>query len=195
MMDTTHPDDTLFLVAEADFRFYKADCEGEQANLDLEAAAERVGRYEAQERALHAPPETDVVGSSSAAGSASRTADAAQVAKDELEWQDYVKGEEDVRSTFEATAGTLPLFEPRLRHSHKLGRQRPPCTPELEDIVCLCNAAAQLGRGDLVWLGWNASPDRRWKAKHRERIANGSQLVAVTSCGARWLYPRLEARL
>ena len=49
--------------------------------MDLEAAAERALRHEMQGRALQVLPETDVQpvpGSSSAAGSASRTADAAQ---------------------------------------------------------------------------------------------------------------------
>ena len=199
MMDPVHPDDTLFIVAEGDFRFYRADCEGEQANMDLEAAVERARRTEIQERALQVPPQTDVQplpGSTDAAGSASRQEDAAQAAQDAAEWQDHVELEEGVQSEFETREGCgLPLFEPRLKPSHKLGRERPEPTPELEDIVCLCNAAARLGRGNLVWLGWNATPDKRWKVKHPERIANGSQLLGITSAGARWLQPRLEARV
>ena len=155
----------------------------------------RALRHEMQERALQVPPDADVVGSSSAEGSASKQVDAAQAARDEMDWQRHVFEEEGVKSAPDPAMTTMPLFEPRLRPSHKLGRERLPCTPELEDLVCLCNAAAQCGRGNLVWLGWNAMLDKKWKVKHPERIANGSQLIAVTAAGARWLQPRLEARL
>ena len=198
-MDPVHPDDTLFIVAKGDFRFYRADCEGKQANLDLEAAAERARRTEMQQRALQVPPQTDVQphpDSNDAAGSDSTEIyDEAEAAHDAASWLDHVQEEEGVQSRFELREGCgLPLFEPKLKPSHKLGRARPEPTPELEDIVCLCNAAARIGRGNLVWLGWNATPDKRWKVNNPERIANGSQLLAITSAGARWLQPRLEAR-
>ena len=199
MMDPVHPDDTLFLVAEADFRFYKADAMGEQANLDMEQAEQRAQRYEAQERASNVPPATDVQrlpGSDSADAQPMPGSDSdEQAAKDEIQWQDFVREEEGVRSQYQAPAQTLPVFEPRLRPSHKEGRERAECTPELEDIVCLCNAAARLQRGNLVWLGWNAQPGPERKCPDPCKIANGSQLVAITAAGARWLQPVLEAPL
>ena len=93
MTDPVHPDDTLFLVAEADFRSYKADCLCEHANLDMEQAAERARVSAAQERAFQVPPETDaqdISGPSVAGATASTPREEAQAAADAVEWQQHV---------------------------------------------------------------------------------------------------------
>ena len=60
-------------------------------------------------------------------------------------------------------------------------------SPELEDLVAICNVAGRLGRGGCVWLGWNASNDRAFNAANRAIIAHGSHLIAFTVAGARFL--------
>eukprot|EP00974_Lingulodinium_polyedra_P126814 11199703-Lingulodinium_polyedra.AAC.1 len=40
------------------------------------------------------------------------------------------------------------------------GRQQPPPTEERRDLAADCNAAAGVNRGNLVWLGWNPTPDK-----------------------------------
>ena len=74
-----------------------------------------------------------------------------------------------------------------------VGRPMPEPTQELQDLVCICTAAARRGPGNFVWLSWNATPDRSRPASTATNIANGSQLIAVTAAGARWLQPKLEA--
>ena len=67
-------------------------------------------------------------------------------------------------------------------------------TPELLDLLCLMTKANRLGRGNFVWLGWNASPSGSDTPKRAQSIANGSQLIAVTARGARWMLNRFEVR-
>ena len=68
-------------------------------------------------------------------------------------------------------------------------------SPELLDLLAYMTAAAQHDRGNLVWFGWNASPTGSDKPKRTTAISNGSQLIAITAKGARWMKDRLEARI
>ncbi len=194
MMDPTHPADTLFFVAEGDFRIYAADCEVEAAQLETEAAAERVSRVAAQIDA-EAHERRQVQSRSPLTQEEAQAAEeAAEAAELDPSVLHAVKGvAAQVRSEYDISAGPLEVFTPTQRWSLKEERPMPPPSPELEDLVCLCNAAARVGRGNLVWLGWNATPDRSYECHTPERIANGSQLVAVTAAWARWLQPKLEA--
>lgn len=55
-------------------------------------------------------------------------------------------------------------------------------SPELVDLVKLCNAAEREGHGDLIWLGWNP----RDNPTHRKTsLGWGSQFIAVSAAGAR----------
>ena len=99
----------------------------------------------------------------------------------------------DARQRLALTTEGLEVFTPQRRWDAQQGRPAPAPTPELLDIVGMCNKAARVHRGGLVWLGWNPTPDRKWKANKPKRIANGSNCIAVTAAGARWLQPRLEA--
>ena len=194
MMDPAHPADALFFVAEGDFRIYAADCVVERAQLETEAAAERASRMAAQIDAdLHERRQVQS-GEPSSLEEAVATEAMAAAAELDPSVAHAVKGvAAQVRSEYDISAGPLEVFAPAQRWSVKEGRPMPPPSPELEDLVCICNQAARLGRGNFVWLGWNASPDRTWECHNPERIANGSQLVAVTAAGARWLQPKLEA--
>ena len=194
MMDPTHPPDTLFFVAEGDFRIYAADCVVEAAQLETEAAAERVSRMAAQIDAdVHERRQVQVREPLSRE-EAQAVEEVAAAAELDPSVAHAVKGvAAQVRSEYDISAGPLEVFAPTQRWSVKEGRPMPPPSPELEDLVCICNQAARLGRGNFVWLGWNATPDRTWECHNPERIANGSQLVAVTAAGARWLQPKLEA--
>ena len=66
-------------------------------------------------------------------------------------------------------------------------------SPELVDLLCYMSKAESVGRGNLVWFGWNASPTGSNSPRRAQSPSNGSQLIAITAKGARWLQPRLEA--
>jgi hypothetical protein len=67
------------------------------------------------------------------------------------------------------------------------------CSQNLEDLVLYFNAAARVGRGNLMWAGWNAS---QWSAggpKTRNTSpTSGAQLVLLTAIGARFLCDKRE---
>eukprot|EP00969_Alexandrium_andersonii_P229050 10115574-Alexandrium_andersonii.AAC.1 len=66
------------------------------------------------------------------------------------------------------------------------GREQPPPTAELCDLVAYCAAAARVNRGNFVWSGWNPVLDRRKKMKGGGScVCNGSNLIAVAAKGAR----------
>lgn len=69
-------------------------------------------------------------------------------------------------------------------------RHPPPCYPsqELRDLVRLATAAHRCGRGNIIWLGYEA----RNSAGLRTMPSYGSSLIAVTAAGARAFGRHLE---
>ena len=193
MMDEVHPEDTLFFVAEADFRFYHADCQLEEAYLDMEIAAERLKRAQAQDAVWNPPLQKDLEVSQPPDDSDTQLPDPEALVADPEQWAELMFQQNKVLSSQEDPNGQLPLMAPLLNACDREARLQAAPSPELEDLVSLCNEAARHGRGNFVWLGWNACPDSRWTARDPEKIANGSNLIAVTAAGARWLQPRFEA--
>ena len=65
--------------------------------------------------------------------------------------------------------------------------------PELCDLVALCNAADSVGRGNMVWLGWNAGFAGEVKKKPTDKTFQfGSHCVAFTKKGAQALLEHME---
>ena len=154
------PDDHLFLVFEEDFRFYKSDAEADIASSELR-------------------PEPRTTAASSSRDRPGSTAElVASGAPNESQfWAEAVgpRGEQRVHDFFYVSPVRLARGDIT------------EVATELEDLVAICNAVGRLGRGGCVWLGWNASVDRKYQAANRARIANGSQLIGFTTAGARFL--------
>ena len=196
MMRPEHPADTLFFVCEADWRIYEADCEVEIAQFDNEVAAERISRVATVMDAIahdNLLPRTSQPVSMEEYSDAQEALDQTRGEPDVSE--DMARLAQEARDMYDIATGNLEVFLPMQRWSAKQGRPMPFPTEELVDLVALCNAASQEGRGNLVWMGWNATPDRKNKASRPHVIANGSNMIAVTAAGARWLQPKLEAAL
>ena len=197
-MDPTHTEDTLFIIAEADWRIYAADCEAEIAQVDLEIAAERYLsrpqelRDDEVEQAFAKELLESLRQDDSANAAAAPSPPSAQWVESPLTQEERDMLEEATAAGADITAGDLEIYTPLLRWSNKEGRPMPAPTDELQDIVAYCNAAARVGRGNCVWLGWNATPDRsNPPPKRPQRIANWSNCIAITAKGARWLHPKL----
>ena len=154
------PDDQLFLVFEEDFRFYKADAE-----LPIASAV------------FQPEPRITAASSSHEQGGGSTELVATAEPNSSQFWENTVgpRGEQRVHDFFYVSPVRLARKDVDV------------VSTELEDLAAICNAAGRLGRGGCVWLGWNASIDRKYNAANRARIANGSQLIAFTTAGARFL--------
>ena len=64
----------------------------------------------------------------------------------------------------------------------------------LEDMILYFNASARLGRGHLIWCGWNASQWSAGSPKTRNTSpSSGAQCVMVSTQGARFLDDKAEA--
>ena len=250
-LDPRHAPDTLFLVAESDFRFYRKDCEQDEAAFGDDLAAHMFdvvqdaihrGLTAAHERReqLRGAQEGEATCSSGARGSAERPAatvgGAASAgaggrparrpspspapgreesphgihpglvgvvlpaeASRRAHATDTMGAplpspspaapgggtrspspspavHDEVRSAF---LEALPREEPDMTF---FGWQRacPPCepSPELRDLVRVCTQAQRVGRGNLVWLAWEANNERRTMPSH------GSTLIALTAAFA-----------
>ena len=204
MANAMHTEDTLFFVAEGDFRIYEEDCQRELSQFEYEATQRRAltVRRQCSSFKWYAPMDTDlpdgaesVTAPSEATGSASAapappasssTAPPRSGAEVPL-WEQWdVPLAREVRDILDEP--DTQIFEsPHLPSAEE--NTEP--TPELLDLICLCTKAHRLGRGNFVWLGWNASPSGG-VPRRAQSIGNGSQLIAVTTKGARWLLNRLE---
>ena len=66
------------------------------------------------------------------------------------------------------------------------------CSEPLMDMVSYFNAGTRVGRGNLLWCGWNASHWGEGSSKTRTTSpAAGAHLVMVSTEGARFLHDKL----
>ena len=181
--DPRHAEDTLFFVAEEDWRLYEEDCKGEEGPGAKDAPT---GREEEVEKP--------------------KTFEEAMEGRDRMAKRGKVKQEEETEPTANTGGGKqslqpgkeekwAPEFDGYFNKTKKprtedMGQ----CSTELVDMVMLCNAASRVGAGDLIWLSWNTT-----KAGRQEAPGFGSQLIALTADGARTLaanwskwFPRAE---
>ena len=258
-LDPRHAPDTLFLVAECDFRFYRKDCEEDERAFgkDMEAQMVRAvqrafdrgcaAAYWRREE-LQRGPEGEATGSSGARGSAELPAapvggaaspgtggsparrpspspapgpeespqggDPGLVsvalpaeASGRAEATDTVGASLPSPSPAAPGAGSpspspSPALQEEVRRAFMrslareerdmtfFGWQRgcPPCPPsqELTDLVRVCTQAERLGRGNLVWLAWEANNSKKTMPSH------GSTLMALTPAFARSFLSHLQ---
>ena len=260
VLDPRHAPDTLFFVAECDFRFYRQDCHQDEAAFGddlavhmfdvVQAAIDRgleaaTGRAEslrgaeaqgasassgARGSADRAPP-ASVGGAASAAarGRPPRGPSPSPAPGREVSPHGIHRGLVDVllprapdppAGATETTGASVPSPSPagagggtrepspspavqeEVRRAFLEGltarepdmtffgweRSPPSCEPsqELKDLVRVCTAAQRRGRGNFVWLAWEANNERRTMPSH------GLTLAAVTPTFARSFLQHLE---
>ena len=166
MLDPRHPEDSLFFVAESDYRFYPEDCISSWYEI-------------VQDETLPSLDETT------------------------LEETEPFAGEEEEPSPSPAGEGgdpspspedTAAARRPKKRRylgwtaAQKTGRSAADVevSQELRDLVQCCNRAANLGRGHVIWIGWQSA------GKRKSVPSFASHLVAVTKHGARQMLASME---
>ena len=156
MADERHADDTLFIVAEEDWRIYEKDCHGAGGRENLELTAEATAAMEDYEATSipelyaqrYAPQATEQEGEEL---TASPGASSAAIAPGH-----YRAVTKPSRGDFEHMA------------------------EELLDLVKLATAAQRVGKGGLIWTCWNAAMSKR-----KEAPSYGSTMICVSAWAAR----------
>ena len=164
MLDPRHPRDTLFLVAEHDWRCYEHD--------DI-PAAEWLPMTSGLTQAA-----SEVIPSSSNEG---------------LSWPEPVARHDDPPSGRGRGSGPGPAAKRGRFGGIELPRfpqkERFLCSPELAHLVAFCNEAARRDRGNVLWLSWNSNGAASKKAEEDKLpirgIDFGSTLLAFTVDAAR----------
>ena len=156
MSDARFAPDTLFIVAEDDWRLWRTDCRGGRS-LDQDAMpAGREGELAAP--SAEAGPWSSLQAASSDAGR---------------------RQSRKPRRQQPAAAASGPTGWGRPKKAKKEEFEQ--TSQELCDVVHMCNFAHRHGKGELVWLSWNASAAAKWTPTF------GSSLIAVSARGARIL--------
>ena len=166
MTDQRHAEDTFFIVAEADHRFYKADCIPPEEWLQV-AGQEHYGHDE----------------SVAAAALAKEASEAEPSAGSSSSWKTDTKRKRE-QSHAEPSAGQQRKYGAwEAGHKHMLPRQAVDelVTDELRGLVAMANLAARQGCGDFIWYSWNPCKQEG----RRRQPGFGAQLVGVTRTGAR----------
>ena len=207
MLDPRHPSDTLFFVAECDYRFYRADAEArvmqppwttEGLQRDL-WELRRQGREESGGGALcplegFARPVPKIRPSSGSSQVRPTSMNPFQLREAAAEPADWGSDSPRVEDSPEESATELAPTErassedeaAEAESAADLGgwRRRPPNSEpsqELVDLVGICNRAAKAGLGNIVWLAWEPATSKRG---FRQQPVHGTTLVAFTQQGA-----------
>ena len=164
MLDPRHPEDTLFFVAESDYRFYPQDClPGWYDIIQNEGTPwldERLTVVVPPSLALAAPSPSPA---------------------------------EEHDEPSPAPAKKQKPKVPQKRYLGWSAAQRPEgkaseveVSREVRDMVQICNRAAKNGRGHVVWFGWSPAGTRRSVPSY------GSHLLACTKYGAQIMLESME---
>ena len=179
MMDDVHPDDQLFLYFEHDFRFYERDDlpPAEWAQL-LEGVS--FASSTDDPAATAASSSSNVPPGGAVRPPAGDTADAPTAAAERPRKRDR-------RAPHGAVSGPPSIAGMQRPQGETVIEGIAEISPELVDLVCICNEAARHNVGNFVWLGWNAdfAEKKDQKVKRPDSIMYGSQCIAFTKSGAR----------
>ena len=165
MLDPRHPEDTVFLFFEADFRFYKRDCIDPEQWLPMVAGNVYLqpggaGRPSGSSAVLQIQDESedDAVAAASAAGCRERR------------WYRHMEARQGLREE---------------------DRQEERVSQELVDMVLTMNEAHRHNAGDLVWFSWNAGGMKLKKRQRATHPDHGSFAIGFTRPAARILQEKM----
>ena len=180
MADERHPEDTLFFVAEEDFRFYKGDSQAvvgvQKRPLTLEAHWQQLLASEAEGSA------TEIYAARQMLREATLRAGGKRVYPPESAAEPFAAAHERVtwRSASKPERWELAGV-----------------SSELLDLVHICTAAKRVGGGGLVWLSFETTRGAKPETGHRRWVrgapGHGTTLVAVTAECARKMHANFNA--
>ena len=162
--DRRHAPDTLFIVAEEDWRLYRAEAE-----ITADQRAERMMQW-------RYPHTYDPVYSA-------RELYLARCAETPLQGEEQAGKEESIDNAAWEPVGVRMY---RRRHRPYAEQVQEP-SEELQDIVKLCTVAHRHARGGFVWLCYECEKSKSNKQRRRAP-RNGFMAVAITAeCARSWL--------
>ena len=165
MLDPRHPEDSLFFVAESDYRFYPGDCISNWYEIledeDEPWLDERLTEVVPPALALEAPSPSPVRDDDPSPSPDEQDLPKVPQKRKFLGWS--------VAQRPESKASELEVSQ------------------ELRDMVQICNRAAKIGRGHVVWFGWCP------QGKQKSIPAFASHLLAMSKYGAKTMLESMEA--
>jgi hypothetical protein len=183
--DPRHAPDTLFFVAEEDFRLFEHE-ERADAQLFAEATIRAMEEQSGEPFAPEVMAET---------ASLTTSVDVDEIYRQRVA-ETPLRGEEAA-----SAHGGQPSMPGWIQHLGGFYRraQKPTAaemrdvSPRLSDLVKLCTAAHRCkphARGHLVWLGWDASTQKG----RRTKVSHASTLIALSQHGAKVLTAAFQRR-
>ena len=136
MLDVRHPEDTLFIVAEQDYRFYPEDCVADWYGVVADVS--RPGLDHNRKVIMEDRPEPP---------SPSPAGDPPSPSPDE----DVTTKPRDKKRKY------IEWFAAQ----HPTETNQEDISKELRELVQLCNRASMINRGHVVWMGWCPAGKRR----------------------------------
>ena len=179
MTDARHAPDTFFIVAEADHRFYAADCIKPEEWL-AHASEMHYGKDEADKERKRSQPEgeEEYEVEPCADGSKGKS----KPGRKKKAWE---------RTLAESSAGNRRAYGAWTAGCRPLGGQgstEPGITDELRGLVAMANQAARRGCGDIIWFSWNPTKT----AGLKRQPSYGSNLIGITKAGAQLLQHHMK---
>ena len=204
MADANHCPDTLFLIAESDFRFYSADCGDHVGDASVTVAAGDFGAVPKQQSLSPVAMSDGVVVTESLSTSAPVLDPIAAVphtaAPAASSWQGASSIPESLTGGHMRPRGEQPHAVPRSSIVWSLAESQASRilsgdNQDLKDVVHTCTLAHRHTVGEVVILSWNAGVFEECREDRFGSTAPRCSLVGVSHLGAIGLLHLLDNRL
>ena len=195
MAHESHAADTLFVIAEPDFRFRAKEAERQRHEFDVQES--QAARFDGWMELHHALPveERPAFLRDLHKWVAAQTED--QNAPWPIDAEAIFTAGDKARSQGESWQAervqwnqTVAMVYTRPRKGGVTAYQPEMISEELNDLHALFTAASRLGRGGFMWAGWNAA---QWgeggKKTRKNSPTSGAHLSMMTTLCARKLLP------